>query len=205
MCKTEFKHGAAQNQNTLHPCLHIGHYSLSGRDFLFQVSKGERSLRCRLTLPGSLLRLCLNQFTHHLPWLWARQRQSQSLAAFHTSDRSLITVHRQWHFIVESFFCVEFVLLLSWTQLWRKNSKVVFRQRSQTVFRWSKKIKNKNTRNPAPLMRRCGSRHKPFIKPSWRASLGLDGCAPPTHPFGDLFFFYFLFFPLQQNNGILLV
>lgn len=44
-------------------------------------------------------------------------------------------------------------------------------------------------------MRGCGCRHKPFIKPSRRVSLRLDGCAPPTHPSGDLFIFSFLFFP----------
>lgn len=50
------------------------------------------------------------------------------------------------------------------------------------------------TRNSPPLMRRCGGRHKPFIKPSRRVCLRLDGCCPPTHPLGDVFIFSFLFF-----------
>lgn len=50
-----------------------------------------------------------------------------------------------------------------------------------------------------PLIRRCGSRHKPFIKPSRRVSLRLHGCAPPTHPFSDLFILLFFFPPPAEQ------
>lgn len=93
----------AQSRSTLRARLQICHF------FFSQVFEGERSLRSRLMLPGSVFRLCLNQFTHQPLRLWARQRRSrapcQSLAAFHTLDRRLVTVHRRkgGHFIVKRF------------------------------------------------------------------------------------------------------
>lgn len=105
--KTEFVHGAAVCK--------FATYSFVSEGFFFQVFEGERSRSSRLILPRSLFRLCLNQFTNQPLRLWARHRRSrapcQSLAAFHTSDRSLVTVHRrkERHFIDKGVFLACFI------------------------------------------------------------------------------------------------
>lgn len=232
MCKPEFKQAAPQNRSTwVHVCK-FATFLLREAFFFLQVFEGERSLHSRLKLPGSFFRLCLNQFTHQPLWLWARQRRSralcQGLAAFSTIDRSLVTVHcrKERHFIVKSFFFILVCFIAEFSdanktlKYWSENSKVVFHQRSPTVFRrrekefdWrcTKKASDEvpGRRVTPPAVNRVGTRNPEGVAADTSLSLNPPGEFPSgsmavlhQHTLLVIYLFFIFFFPppAEQRN-----